>query len=124
LLAAIFSAGVLFLVPVYTLNQELLMATSYPVFFTVFMLSAALSLFAIFRFKNRKQQVVLGRLNVILNFILFAIILYTYFEVIKPNDGSLGLATFIPISTVIFTSLANRAIMADEALVRAADRFR
>lgn len=124
-IAAIFSVGVLFLVPIFTkADSSLLMATHYPVFLTLYIISAGLSVLSVFRFKKRQLQVVLGRLNIIINFILFGIILYTYFEAIKPNEGSLGLASFIPIVVVIFLTLANKSIIADETLVRAADRIR
>lgn len=100
------------------------MATNDPTFLTLFILSAALSVFSLSRFKNRKLQVAMGRLNVILNFILFGIILSAYFMHYKDNGGSMGLAIIIPIISVVFVSLANRAIMGDEELVRAADRLR
>lgn len=123
-LAALCSGGLIFLFPTFTKDGQLTMAKDDPTFLIMFLLSAALSLFALTRFKNRKLQVVLGRLNVILNFVLFAGLLYTYFVQYKDAGGSVGLAIFIPIAAVVLISLANRAIMGDEALVKAADRLR
>lgn len=122
-LAALVSGGLVFLFPVFVAS-EALMITQYPIFMTGFLLSAVLSLITIFRYKNRQTQVVLGRLNVILNFVLFGLILYMYFENFGSIEASLGLASFIPLIAVILISMANRAVMKDEALVRAADRLR
>lgn len=122
-LAALVSGGLVFLFPVFVAS-EALMITQYPIFMTGFLLSAALSLITVFRYKNRQTQVVLGRLNVILNFVLFGLILYMYFENFGSVEASLGLASFIPLIAVILISMANRAVMKDEALVRAADRLR
>ncbi len=89
-----------------------------------FVLSALLSLLAVFSYKDRKRQVVLGRLVVIINFVLFGLILYLYFTAYDTSSFTLGTGSFMPIASVILTSLANRAIMKDESLVRAAERFR
>ncbi|MGB0176922.1 MAG: DUF4293 domain-containing protein [Owenweeksia sp.] len=124
LVAAILSGAVIFAVPVFQKGEELLMITQYPVFFAMFILSALVSLFSIFRYKNRQQQVVSGRINVIINFVLFGLILYHYFGSMDTEVAKLGFGSFIPIIAVVFITLANRAIMRDETLVRAADRLR
>lgn len=100
------------------------MVNNDPVFFSMFLLSALISLYSIFRFKNRKQQVVSGRINIIINFVLLGFILYFYFTGFDTSTSTLGFGAFIPIICVVLISLANRAIMRDEALVRAADRLR
>ena len=122
-LAAVLSGGLVFLFPIFTKGDKLITVTNDVVFLAMFAISAALSLYTIFQFKKRQLQVVLGRLNVILNFILFGIILYTYFSAYK-EDGSLGLGSFVPVLVVILISLANRSVMSDEALIKAADRLR
>jgi branched-subunit amino acid transport protein AzlD len=93
-------------------------------FFGGFVFSGIISIFSIFRYKNRQQQVVSGRINVLLNFVLFGFLMYYFFSSMNSDADSIGTAAFLPIATVIFISLANRAIMKDEALVRSADRFR
>ena len=42
-----------------------------------FLISAVMSLASIFMFKNRKSQFVINRLNIILNFILLAVFVYS-----------------------------------------------
>lgn len=123
-LAAAASGLLILLFPTFTLGDKLTMATDDPIFLSLFLVSTALSIFTLSRFKNRKLQVAMGRLNIILNFILFAALLYTYFEAYKDNEGSMGLALFIPIVVISLISMANRRIMGDESLVKAADRLR
>lgn len=123
-LAAACSGLLILLFPTFIKGDKLIMANSDPFFISVFLVSAALSIFTLTRFKNRKLQIAMGRLNIILNFILFAALLYTYFVAYKDDGGSMGLALFVPIVVVTLISMANRKIMGDEQLVRAADRLR
>ena len=124
LLAAIATGVLVFLFPLYTIDQMQHMILQDPTFTVLAVLSTLVSLFSIFRYRNRKQQVVSGRINIIINFVLFGFILFVYFNNYNPETSSLGLGAFMPLVAVIFIVLANRAIMKDEALVRSADRLR
>ncbi len=96
-----------------------------PTFTIMTVLSTLISLFSIFRYRNRQQQVVSGRINIILNFTLFGLMLFLFFTLKKESEMiNVHLTSFIPIISVVLISLANRAIMKDEALVRSADRLR
>jgi hypothetical protein len=123
-IAFLFSGVISFFVPLFTLTESSRYLMDYPVFMALFILSAIISFYSIFRYKNRQQQVVAGRFNIIINFSVFGFIGYTWYESLAMEIGKLGLGAFIPLISVILISLANRAIMKDEALVRAADRFR
>lgn len=123
-LAAACSGLLILVFPTFTKGEKLIMASSDLVFLSLFLISSAISIFSLLKFKNRKLQIAMGRLNIIVNFILFAALLYTYFAAYKDEGGSVGLALFIPIVAVSLVSVANRRIMADEQLVRAADRLR
>lgn len=94
-----------------------------PIFFAITVLSTLISIFSIFRYKNRQQQVVSGRINVIINFVFFGFLMYMFYDGMNEGD-SLGTGAFIPLAVVILVTLANRAIMKDETLVRATDRLR
>lgn len=93
------------------------------VFAAGFLLSALLALLALFRYKKRQSQLVLARLNIILNFILFGALFYYWYAHLA-EENSMGLGLFLPLIQVVLLVLANRGIMKDEMLVRAADRFR
>ena len=93
--------------------------------FGLFLASAALSVVTIFMFKNRKLQFVLGRLNIILN--LFLLGVFVYWSLSLPGEMQIsekGIGMFLPIISIVFLVLANKAIKRDEDLVKSADRFR
>ncbi len=111
--------------PLFTTKDGAIYLVDEPVFFGAYMFSGIISLFTIFRYKNRKQQVVSGRINIIINFVAFGFLLYYFYNTLQVDDQiQLGATAFLPILVVVFVSMANRSIMRDEALVRAADRFR
>ncbi len=122
--AALSTGLAVWFVPLFTVKGEPKLAVQYPVFLSLFLITAAISLFTIFRYKKRQHQVVGGRLNIIIDFVLFGLLLYMYFSGFNTEKSSLGLGSFLPLIHVVLTTLANRAIMHDEAMVRAADRFR
>lgn len=86
------------------------------------------SLFSIFRFKNRKFQIKLGMLTVLIDCLLIGAYV---FAITKGQDmlgiediGSFHLAFYMPFISLIFTSLGNYYIKKDEKLVRSVDRLR
>ncbi|MFN4763788.1 DUF4293 domain-containing protein [Gillisia sp. Q332] len=91
----------------------------------MFLGSAVLSLVTIFLFKNRKLQFVLGRVNIILNFFLLGV--FVYWTLTVPGEMQIsekGIGMFIPVLSIVFLVLANKAIKKDEDLVKSVDRFR
>ena len=93
--------------------------------FALFMASALLTFITIFQFKNRQLQFVLGRLSILINFILVGILVYFAQNLsgeIKISEKGIGL--LIPIFTIVFVVLANKAIKKDEELVKSVDRLR
>lgn len=77
----------------------------------------------IFQFRNRKRQFVLNRvlLLIILGVLLNQCIGYFNSD---SNETHQLLACVVPMLTIIFLSLANKAIKRDEDLIRSADRLR
>lgn len=93
--------------------------------FVFFMASALLTLISIFQFKKRQLQFVLGRLTILINFILVGILVYFAQNLsgeIQVSEKGIGL--LIPIFTIVFVALANKAIKKDEELVKSVDRLR
>ena len=91
--------------------------------------SATLSLVSILSFKNRKSQFVMGRLNIILNLILLGLFVYRLLNLSGETDPEMvvsekGIGMILPIVSIVFLSLANRAIKKDEDLVKSVDRLR
>ena len=91
----------------------------------LFFVSAALTCVAIFKYKNRQLQFVLGRLSILINFILLGIIVYFSQNLSgEINVSEKGIGLLIPILTIVFVVIANKAIKKDEELVKSVDRLR
>jgi Ca2+/Na+ antiporter len=91
----------------------------------VFYVSGALALWAIFLFKNRKNQFVVNRLNMILNLFLLGFFVYRSLNLSGETAVSeKGIGMLIPVFSIVFLALANRAIKKDEDLVKSVDRLR
>ncbi len=126
LIAAIIAAGLIFVFPLWENNAgEPVYAVDELIAFGMFIASAAISLVSIFMFKNRKLQFVLGRLNIILN--LFLLGVFVYWSLTLPGEMDIsekGIGMFLPIISIVFIVLANKAIKKDEDLVKSVDRLR
>ncbi|MFD0977822.1 DUF4293 domain-containing protein [Salinimicrobium gaetbulicola] len=125
-LAALVSAGLIFVFSIGENNAgEAVFAQDILLVFGLFLASAALSLVTIFLFKNRKLQFVLGRLNIILNLILLGLFVYWSLNISgESNISEKGIGMLIPIISIVFLVLANKAIKKDEDLVKSVDRLR
>ena len=121
LLAAISMTLVLFKVPVYTLNEILFMAQDDTKIFVLTSAGAIFSFLGLFMFKNRKFQMKLIRLTVLIEMIIGIriFILFNKFEVVI-NNNLLFLLAF----TLIVLIMAYRGVKKDDDLVRSVDRIR
>ena len=87
--------------------------------------SALLTLFSIFSYRKRQLQFVLNRLSIILNFVLLGVFVYRSLSVSGETLVSeKGIGGLIPIISIVFLVLANKAIKRDEDLVKSVDRLR
>ena len=90
-----------------------------------FYVSAALAIIAILLFKNRQNQFVTNRLNMILNLFLLGFFVYRSLNLSGETLVSeKGIGMLIPVFSIVFLVLANRAIKKDEDLVKSVDRLR
>jgi len=103
--------------PIYAENDVMLSA--------VFYVIALLALIAILLFKKRQNQFVLNRLNMILNLFLLGFFVYRSLSLSGETVVSeKGIGMLIPVFSIVFLVLANRAIKKDEDLVKSVDRLR
>lgn len=98
-------------------------------FIMLFAFSTTLTIVSIFTYKKRKNQFVMGRLNIILNVILLGLFIIRLFNLSGETDpekvvSEKGIGVFLPIVSIVFLSLANKAIKKDEDLVKSVDRLR
>lgn len=134
LLVAIISGGLIFVFDVWTLANEQqefvldLLSKSDIVFKLIpisFFASALLAILSIFTFKNRQKQFVLGRVIVLIN--LFLLGLLIYLSLTLPGETAVskkGIGMFLPVVSILFAVLANKAVKKDEDLVKSVDRLR
>jgi len=86
---------------------------------------AALAFLSIFLYKNRQNQFVVNRLNMILNLFLLGFFVYRSLNLSGETLVSeKGIGMLIPVFSIVFLVLANRAIKKDEDLVKSVDRLR
>jgi len=92
---------------------------------TLEMVLMVLIVWSIFKFKQRLHQFVLNRLSIILNFVLVGV--FAYQSLNLPGEISVsqkGIGVLLPIISIVFLVLANKAIKRDEDLVKSVDRLR
>jgi hypothetical protein len=125
-LAAIVSGGLSFALSMWTnASGTQVMALDIVWIIGLFLLSALLSVISIFKYNNRQTQFVLGRLNIILNFILLGVIVYLSLTLSGETAVSeKGIGMILPLFSIVFFALANKAIKKDEDLVKSVDRLR
>lgn len=134
LIATLLSGGLIFILNLWVNEQgiEFFVMDSFnsgitllKVMAVLFFASAGLTFIAIFQFKNRKLQFVLGRLAILTNLILLGILVY--FSQNLSGEISIsekGIGLLIPILAIVFVVIANKAIKKDEELVKSVDRLR
>ena len=89
-----------------------------------FIMSALLALITIFRYNDRQQQFVLGRIIILINIFLLGILIYLSLNIPGEIFSEKGIGMFIPSIVILFSVLANKAIRKDENLVKSVDRLR
>ena len=90
------------------------------------LLCAIVSLIAVFLFKNRKLQMKITQLSIILNAVVLVGVFYYSNAAEEAADAKMHyqVGILMPLIAIIFLILAYRSIKKDEDLVRAADRLR
>ena len=134
LCAAIFSGGLIFVFNLWTetstkvISAPELINDSSLLIKTIllsYLLSALLSVIAIFLYKNRQLQFVIGRVNMLINFYLLGVLIYVSLTLSGETSVSeKGIGMFIPIIVIVLLAIANKAIKKDEDLVKSVDRLR
>ena len=133
MLASIVSGGLIFIFSLWnTIKQKVFVVDLFSrevitlkIIPLMFISSAILSLIAIFLFKNRKLQFVIGRIIILIN--LFLLVLLIYLSLTLSGETSVsekGIGMFLPILAILFIVFANKAIKKDEDLVKSVDRLR
>lgn len=92
--------------------------------FVILLLSAAIGIYAIFAYSNRKLQAALCIFSVLLIVGWYIVFVVLAFTASTDKSFSPSLSVALPVLSIVFYILACRGIKSDERLVRAADRIR
>jgi amino acid transporter len=112
------------LVPDSPFNQNgyfslpLLSATGFVILF---------SLIAIFSYKNRKSQLQVIKVCILVEIIMIGLFFFYYVSSLEKLTGGTAeykTAVFMPLISLVFLVLAYRGVLQDEKLIRSADRLR
>ena len=91
-------------------------------------LSALISLYSIFQYKNRLRQIQLGSLNSLLIGETLGLLMYFVFEAetfLEPTrQGNYLFGFYLPLASLLCNFTANRFIRKDEKLIKSMDRIR
>lgn len=94
--------------------------------FALLVLSAVLSLYTIFLYKNRKIQINLCLFNIIL--LIGWNLVYIYYihqiTIFTQSNYTFTITAVLPLLSLVLVLLARKCIIADEKLIRSIDRVR
>lgn len=127
LIVSAISMGVLFMWFPIVLGKDgaVVLERSEPLVFGLIFVSIALAIISILSFKKRQAQFVLNRINIISNFVLLGVFVYRLLTLSGETIVSeKGIGVLVPIISIVFLVLANKAIKRDEDLVKSVDRLR
>ena len=95
------------------------------VMFVVLLLAASLNLYTIFLYKKRMRQASLCLVSILVYFVWYiTLVVYSRQVFSDASDFHLVWSDVLPAVCIILNFMARKAIIADEKLVRAADRIR
>jgi len=126
LLGAFVSNGVLgFITPLFYQGGQAVYFMHNLTYTGLFSVSNALTLVSLMSYKKRHQQIVLNRINLVVNLILLGLFVQSSLSVSGGASASeKGIGLLLPVFSIVFLVLANKAIQKDEALVKSVDRLR
>ncbi|WP_440881981.1 DUF4293 domain-containing protein [Tenacibaculum sp. C7A-26P2] len=91
----------------------------------LFLVSALIMCITIFLFKNRKHQILLCQISIMINIFLLGLLIYLSQILSGELNGSKkDIGMFIPLFVILLLYLAKKAIKKDEDLVKSVDRLR
>ncbi len=117
--------AVLAAVFLFITGQDVDLTGSFPAIDAACVVLVLTGVLSIFSFNNRKRQILLNTISMIINALLIGILLYWLLNL----SGGIqfpekGIEPFFPLMAIICLLIANRYIKRDERLVKSVDRLR
>ncbi|NND15992.1 MAG: DUF4293 domain-containing protein [Eudoraea sp.] len=111
--------------PLWKVGEENQLAYDHAWIKYVLIAVVVLALYSLLSFKDRKKQFIVNRINLFLNLILLGVFVFRSLNLSGETALSeKGIGMLIPIFSIVFLVLANKAIKKDEDLVKSVDRLR
>jgi hypothetical protein len=108
-------------------NPEIPGYFTYPIL-VIAALTFLASFAAIFRFKNRRAQMQLVRVGIVMILVMIGVFFFYSAPLLEEASGvdyaEYEIGSYMPLIAFVFLILAYRGIAADEKLIRSADRLR
>jgi O-antigen ligase len=117
--------AVLAAVFLFVTGQDVIISDSIPVINIGCVVLVLVGLLSVFSFKNRKRQILLNNISIIINALLIGVLIYW---LLKLSGGiqfpEKGIEPIFPLIAIICLFIANVYIKQDERLVKSVDRLR
>ncbi|MDQ0591970.1 O-antigen ligase [Chryseobacterium ginsenosidimutans] len=117
--------AVLAAVFLFVTGQDVIISDSIPVINIGCILLVLVGLLSVFSFKNRKRQILLNNISIIINALLIGVLIYW---LLKLSGGiqfpEKGIEPIFPLIAIICLFISNIYIKKDERLVKSVDRLR
>lgn len=109
----------------FVAGQDVIISDSFPVLNIACIVLVLAGVLSIFSFKNRKRQILLNNISIIINALLIGISIYWLLNL----SGGIqfpekGIEPIFPLIAIICLLIANIYIKKDERLVKSVDRLR
>ncbi|MEC5172598.1 DUF4293 family protein [Chryseobacterium nepalense] len=117
--------AVLAAVFLFITGQDVIISESLPVLDTACVVLVLTGLLSVFSYKNRKRQILLNNISIIINALLVGVLIYWLLNL----SGGIqfpekGIEPIFPLIAIICLFIANLYIKKDETLVKSVDRLR
>ncbi len=117
--------AVLAAVFLFITGQDVIISESLPVLNVLCVILVLTGLLSVFSYKNRKRQILLNNISIIINVLLVGILIYWLLNL----SGGIqipekGIEPIFPLIAIVCLFLANIYIKKDERLVKSVDRLR
>jgi O-antigen ligase len=117
--------AVLAAVFLFVTGQDVIISDSIPVINIGCVVLVLVGLLSVFSFKNRKRQILLNNISIIINALLIGVLIYW---LLKLSGGvqipEKGIEPIFPLIAMICLFISNSYIKKDERLVKSVDRLR
>jgi FtsH-binding integral membrane protein len=117
--------AVLAAVFLFIAGQDVVISDGLPVLDAACVILVLVGLLSVFSYKNRKRQILLNNISIIINVLLVGILIYW---LLKLSGGmqipEKGIEPMFPLIAIVCLFIANIYIKKDERLVKSVDRLR